>query len=93
MCPLSVVLPSDEAQAEVSQGGGPMPSAAKRPLSPARLTQIQRADSDDTVKQAVDSYSLYVDCRAVHSSCDLQAGFDRVATCAVCLSLTGEETP
>lgn len=49
-------------------------------------------------KQAIDS--LCVDSRpegvhgrAAHSSCDLQAGFDKVATCAVHLFLTGEGTP
>lgn len=79
--------------------GRPMPSVTKRPLSPAGWLRARGQPGHSTRRQAFDSHLLFIDsspegvrCRAVHSSCDLQAVFDKVATCALCLFLTGEET-
>ncbi len=85
------------AQTEVTQGT-PHALSSKTPTltswlrprgQPGHSAHRQAFDSD----LCVDSRPEGVYCRAAHPSYNLQAGFDKVATCAVRLFLSGEETP
>lgn len=101
--PLLVILASDNAVKRLRvrlPRGQPMPSAAQRPLSPAGWLRSRGQPGHRTGRQAFDSGLLWtvsspvgVYCMAAHPSCDLQTGFDKVATCVVRLFLTGKETP
>lgn len=106
LCPLSVILPSDRAVRRLRMRllrGRPMPSATQHPLSPAGWLRSRGQPGHSTRRQTFDSDLVCVDwesmpegvhcSRAALPSCDLRAGFDKVATCAVRLFLTGEETP
>lgn len=62
--------------------------SSKTPTLTSWLSQTQRAaraqhtQTFDSGLFCVDSRPEGVHCRAVHSSCDLQASFDKAATCA-----------
>lgn len=78
--------------------------SSKTPTLTSWLTQTQRArrvqhtQIDIWLKLVVHRFQTQgcagcVHCQAERPVCDLQAGFDKVATCVIRLFLTGEETP
>lgn len=86
LCPFSVILLS-KAQAEVTQKNGSCP---QQPVSPAGPSHIQRAARDQLRAKGLltlwarcvsTAGLMRVHCRAAHFTWDLQAAFDKVATC------------
>lgn len=85
-----------EAETEVTQGTAHVLSS-KTPTLTSQLTQTEKAARAQHWQTGfwrqcrLQAWGMH--CRAAHSSCDLQAGFDKVTTCAARLFLTRKETP
>lgn len=99
VCPTTVILPSDRAATRRRLWllrGHSVLAATLHPLLPAGWLRSRGQSGQSAHRQTETCTDFRPEGghhRAALSNCDLQAVLDKVATCAVRLFLTGEETP